>query len=199
MIFKGKKATVLTLMAMLFLNLICVENASAATTSSKGSSSISSSSARVSSSSRNALVKLNKTAVNFAKNTSNRASLSSSRSKLHENKVNSTQRMLAPNLLWKGNLKSTLNQTPINLGFQNFYFPYWFVFGNHIYSHDQSETIKSLGMKEKELTQPEGTRYWLLIEDKNHRKHAVLVSKNQYDSVKKGDKVRVTNKKLIKH
>nr|ACJ66908.1 hypothetical protein Bsb_28 [Bacillus subtilis] len=55
-------------------------------------------------------------------------------------------------------------------------------------------------MKEKELTQPEETRYWLLIEDKNHKKHkkhAVLVSKDQYNSAKKGDKVRVTNKNLI--
>ncbi|GLI90710.1 hypothetical protein [Bacillus subtilis] len=194
---KYKKALVLTLMAIMFLNLNYVEDVSAATTSSKASSSTSSSSARISSSSRNASVKLNKSAVNLSKSASNRASLSSSRSKLHDNKINSTQRMLAPNLLRKGNLKSTLNQKPVNRGFQNYYFPYWFIFGSHSYSHDQSQTIRNLGLKEKELTQPEETRYWLLIEDKNHKKHAVLVSKDQYKSVKKGDKVRVTNKNLI--
>ncbi|MEC3664950.1 hypothetical protein ABE060_22330 [Bacillus rugosus] len=195
---KYKKTLVLTLMAVMFLNLNYVEDVSAATTSSKTSSSTSSSSARISSSSRNASVKLNKNAVNLSKSASNRASLSSSRSsKLHDNKINSTQRMLAPNLLRKGNLKSTLNQKTVNRGFQNYYFPYWFIFGNHSYSHDQSQTIRNLGMKEKELTQPEETRYWLLIEDKNHKKHAVLVSKDQYNSAKKGDKVRVTNKNLI--
>ncbi|MGN7275006.1 hypothetical protein ACTHP5_20045 [Bacillus subtilis] len=191
---KYKKTLVLTLMAVMFLNLNYVEDVSAATTSSKTSSSTSSSSARISSSSRNASVKLNKNAVNLSKSASNRASLSSSRS---SKQINSTQRMLAPNLLRKGNLKSTLNQKTVNRGFQNYYFPYWFVFGNHSYSHDQSQTIRNLGMKEKELTQPEETRYWLLIEDKNHKKHAVLVSKDQYNSVKKGDKVRVTNKNLI--
>lgn len=194
---KRKNHFLVAILAVFILNTVWINEACAAASSAKGSSS-SSSGARVSSSSSRVVT--SKSAMNAARNVTNRSAAASSSSIFkngRSNVVNNVQRSLNRNTLYKGNLKNTLNQKAIGNNFHNFYFPYWFIFGSQNFSKEQTKIISNLGAKTNDITSSNETRYWLLIQDNQKKKHAVLVSKEQFEKVKINDEVQLINKQLI--
>ncbi|MCY7755053.1 hypothetical protein MOF05_08620 [Bacillus haynesii] len=111
---------------------------------------------------------------------------------------NAIQRTLPSSALYKGSIKRTLNQNPAGSAFLNYYFPYWMIFHGGGYTAEQKNILRSAGIKEKALFERKEKRYWLLIEDQNGKEHAVLVSKKQYDSIQKGDRIEVRRKQITK-
>ncbi|MGQ9027538.1 hypothetical protein ACTXHN_17165 [Bacillus licheniformis] len=95
-------------------------------------------------------------------------------------------------------IQRTLNQNPAGSAFLNYYFPYWMIFHVGGYTAEQKNILRTAGIKEKALSERKEKRYWLLIEDQNGKKHAVLVSKKQYDSIQKGDRIEVRRKQITK-
>lgn len=148
---KRKNHFLVAILAVFILNTVWINGASAAASSAKGSSS-SSSGARVSSSSSRVVT--SKSAMNAARNVTNRSAASSSSvfKNGRSNVVNNVQRSLNRNTLYKGNLKNTLNQKAIGNNFHNFYFPYWFIFGSQNFSKEQTKIVSNLGAKTNDIT-----------------------------------------------
>ncbi|MFN2747980.1 MULTISPECIES: hypothetical protein [Bacillus] len=111
---------------------------------------------------------------------------------------NALQRTLPSNALYKGSVRQTMNQNPAGSAFLNYYFPYWMIFHRGGYTAEQKQVLNTAGIKEKELAKPREKRYWLLVEDQNGKEQAVLVSKKQYDSVQKGDHIKLIHRGLVK-
>ncbi|MFT3657230.1 hypothetical protein DALLNEIH_03686 [Bacillus sp. B01(2024)] len=195
-----KKSIVLTMLLFLIANTLLIHHASAAPAGS-GRGSSSSGAGRVSSPSRSISISLNKSAINSVRNATRSSSAAASSSVMYKsnrsNSFNSVQRSLNKTTLYKGSIKSTLNQRASAQHFQNFYFPYWFIFGSQHFSQGQEQTLTNLGAKVNDVKLSQETRYWLLIEDKHKKEHAVLVSKKQYESVNVGNEVQLKNKEMI--
>ncbi len=92
--------------------------------------------------------------------------------------------------------------TPKNhyYGFTDYYYPYWFLWscsGRYNYYHhlnkQQQEYLKFVGFNVKKYDFNK-KRYWITIESDG--KKLVQVTKKQYDSIAKGNKVQVINGKL---
>lgn len=178
---KKKSAPLILIMALSLL----LPLAQAEAAGSKGASGVKASS----SSANNSALKTRAGSVNQ----SMRSYMKQSASRRYLNKnsqFNTIQRTLPPDALYKGSIKRTLNQNPAGSAFLNYYFPYWMIFHVGGYTAEQKNILRTAGIKEKALSERKEKRYWLLIEDQNGKKHAVLVSKNNMTAFKKGTELK---------
>ncbi|MCZ0070727.1 hypothetical protein P9D51_17595 [Bacillus sonorensis] len=190
-----KKKTLLLMLAVLFMfTAVWADNAEAVSGTSSSGGRSANTSGKSSAGSRAASV--HKNARSYMKNAANK---SNSAKNFTKNRVsNSLQRTLPANALYKRSIKQTINQNPAGTSFFNYYFPYWMIFHSHGYTAEQKSMLQSIGVREKEIAKPKENRYWLIIEDQSGKQQAVLVSKKQYDSVNKGDRIKLRHKRLIK-
>ncbi|MED1740087.1 hypothetical protein P4U97_11355 [Bacillus swezeyi] len=185
-----KNAPFILLIVLTMLTALSGNQAEAVT--SKGSSGTKASSSSGGSSAKTRASSVNKSVRSYMKQAANR------RYSNRSNMSSAMQRTLPSNALYKGSVKQTLNQNPAGTSFFNYYFPYWMIFHGSGYTAEQKKMLHIAGIKEKELIEPKEKRYWLLIEDQTGKEQAVLVSKKQYDSVKKGDHIKLLHKQLVK-
>ncbi|MCY8344579.1 hypothetical protein MOC74_03750 [Bacillus haynesii] len=185
---KKKSAPLILIMA---LSLLLPAQAEAAVSNGTSGATTSSSSAN-NSSPKTRAGSVNQRMRSYMKQSASQRYLNKS------SQFNAIQRTLPSNALYKGSIKRTLNQNPAGSAFLNYYFPYWMIFHGGGYTAEQKNILRSAGIKEKALFERKEKRYWLLIEDQNGKEHAVLVSKKQYDSIQKGDRIEVRRKQITK-
>lgn len=181
------------------LMLAMFSGADQAEAASGNSPSKSSSTAAHSSSSKSRAGSVHKSARTYMKQAASKGYLLKRSSKNGGTALrNSLQKTLPATALYKGSMKHTIDQNPAGAAFFNYYFPYWMASHSKGFSAEQKSMLQTVGIREKDIIQPREKRYWLIIVDKHGGEKAVLVSKKQYDSVHKGDRIKVVHKRLIR-